>query len=247
MNIYEKLIKVRESTSYLEKDKEGMQFKYVGSSDVLIALRKTMDEQKLLLIPSVLGHNVTIHEKTNKKGEPTQVYFTELVLNYKWVDAENPTDFIEVPFYSQGVDTAGEKGVGKALTYAEKYFLLKFFNIATDKDDPDTVQNRQQQKDREREDKENFEIIQGYVKELATIKSITEELTIQTVCKKLGLTTVSQLTPDFYQQTLAILKKQIYEASDEQNNQLKEQEHQKQQMQTTQQLQQNNDWEWGAN
>ena len=32
------------------------------------------------------------------------------------------------------VDIAGEKGVGKALTYGKKYFLLKFFNIATDKD-----------------------------------------------------------------------------------------------------------------
>ena len=36
----------------------------------------------------------------------------------------------------------GEKGVGKALTYAEKYFMLKFFNIPTDKDDPDSFQKK---------------------------------------------------------------------------------------------------------
>jgi hypothetical protein len=39
-------------------------------------------------------------------------------------------------WYGQGIDS-GERGVGKAMTYAEKYFLLKFFNIPTDEDDPD--------------------------------------------------------------------------------------------------------------
>ena len=34
--------------------------------------------------------------------------------------------------------------MGKALTYGEKYFLLKFFNIATDKDDPDSFQRKQE-------------------------------------------------------------------------------------------------------
>ena len=45
-------------------------------------------------------------------------------------------------FYGQGVDISGEKGVGKALTYAEKYFLLKFFNIPTDEADPDDANNQ---------------------------------------------------------------------------------------------------------
>ena len=30
-----------------------------------------------------------------------------------------------------------DKGLGSALTYGERYFLLKFFHIATDKDDVD--------------------------------------------------------------------------------------------------------------
>jgi len=47
-----------------------------------------------------------------------------------------------VNWYAQGIDLAGEKGPGKALTYAEKYFLLKFFNIATSADDPDTFQKK---------------------------------------------------------------------------------------------------------
>lgn len=37
------------------------------------------------------------------------------------------------------------EGIGKALTYAEKYFLLKQFNIPTDNDDPDSFQQRSDQ------------------------------------------------------------------------------------------------------
>lgn len=54
-----------------------------------------------------------------------------------WHDCESGEELC-VPWYGQGVDLAGEKGVGKALTYAEKYFLLKFFHVATKKDDPDS-------------------------------------------------------------------------------------------------------------
>jgi len=59
-----------------------------------------------------------------------------------WVNIDDPSDTAKVSWYAQGVDLAGEKGVGKALTYAEKYFLLKTFNIATDKDDPDAFQEK---------------------------------------------------------------------------------------------------------
>ena len=41
-----------------------------------------------------------------------------------------------MPWYGQGLKDT-EQGIGNALTYAERYFLLKFFKIPTDSDDPD--------------------------------------------------------------------------------------------------------------
>lgn len=35
-----------------------------------------------------------------------------------------------------------EKGLGSALTYAERYFLLKYFHIATDEDDIDNPERK---------------------------------------------------------------------------------------------------------
>jgi hypothetical protein len=146
VNIYQKLLEVRKVVPYLQKNSSGHQYQYVGSSQVLSAVRQKLDELGLLLIVKVVGHNVTTETVENKdkydNNKKTTTYFTELDLEYTWINAENPEEVLSIPFYGQGVDIAGEKGVGKALTYAEKYFLLKQFNIATDKDDPDSFQEK---------------------------------------------------------------------------------------------------------
>ena len=146
LNIYQKLIEVRKAVPYLRKENSGYQFNYVSSSQVLGNLKHRMDELGVLLIPKVTGKKVTIdvYEKTDNKGNSKRTvdYFTELDMTFTWVNAENPSETIECPWYGQGLDTSGEKGVGKALTYAEKYFMLKFFNIPTDKDDPDSFQEK---------------------------------------------------------------------------------------------------------
>jgi hypothetical protein len=146
MNIYQKLVEVRKSVPYLQKEAQGAQYQYVGSSQVLSAVRAKMDELGLFLSVKVIGHNVQSETVENKdkydKVKKTTTYFTELDLEFTWINAENPEETLTVPFYAQGVDIAGEKGVGKALTYGEKYFLLKTFNIATDKDDPDSFQEK---------------------------------------------------------------------------------------------------------
>lgn len=139
MNIYQKLIEVRKEVPYIQKADKGHQYQYTGSSRVLGSLKNKMDELGLLLIPKVITKE--LHQSTEEKnGKSVTTYFTELTMTFTWVNAEKPEEQIECPWYGQGIDTAGEKGVGKALTYAEKYFMLKFFNIATDKDDPDSFQ-----------------------------------------------------------------------------------------------------------
>lgn len=152
MNIYQKLIEVRKVVPYLQKENKGYQFNYVSSSQVLASLKQKMDEVGLLLIPSVTSSRVAtdIYEKQDNKGniKRTVDYFTELEIDFTWVNAENPEEQIKCHWYGQGVDTAGEKGVGKALTYAEKYFMLKSFNIPTDKDDPDSFQEKQDKPDK---------------------------------------------------------------------------------------------------
>ncbi len=141
LTLHQKLLEIRKSVDYLKKESLGKQYKYVSSSQVLGNVRKKMDEYGVLLMPSV--NNVNLHEKQESIEDRTRsTYFTELFMTMTWIDVDNSSDRIDLSWYGQGMDIAGEKGVGKALTYAEKYFILKFFNIATDKDDPDSFQNK---------------------------------------------------------------------------------------------------------
>jgi len=141
MNIYQKLLEVRKTVPYLQKTASGAQYKYTGSSQVLSSVREKLDELGLLLITRITDSKLT--SQANSKG--TMVNMTELTLEFTWVNVEKPEETIVIPFYAQGVDLAGEKGVGKALTYGEKYFILKQFNIPTDQDDPDAFQKKVEQ------------------------------------------------------------------------------------------------------
>ncbi|WP_258079903.1 ERF family protein [Enterococcus faecalis] len=136
LNVYQKLAYVRQKAPYIQKSKRGQQYSYVGSSDVLSALNTVINQVGLILKPEIVAHQVRESQdevwKADKvKKEPVAkkrtTYFTELELMMTWINIHNPSEIVACSWYSQGVDIEGEKGVGKALTYAEKYFLLKFF------------------------------------------------------------------------------------------------------------------------
>lgn len=141
LNIYQKLIEVRKHVDYLQKNNQANNYAYVSSSQVIQSVKDYLNEYNLLLVPEVIDTNVRESKRVNNKGE-TVTYFTEVNLYYTWINADNPEETLKIKWYSQGVDIAGEKGPGKAYTYGEKYFLLKQFNIATDKDDPDVIANK---------------------------------------------------------------------------------------------------------
>ena len=133
-NLHQRLLEVQRAVTQLTKDgqSEGKgSFAYVSSSAVLGAVREAMDAHGLLLTTSATDY--TLHLNAAYGGKQ---HLTELMMELVWVNVDNPEERETYRFPGQGIDS-GEKGVGKAATYAEKYFLLKFFHIATDGDDPD--------------------------------------------------------------------------------------------------------------
>jgi hypothetical protein len=131
MTLLEKLMEIKKAMPYLQKESENKAqgFKYVSSSQVLKVFREKCDEINILVVPQIMAHNVT----TTPSGKQL---LTEITVEYTFINVDDPADRFNLSFYAQGADQ-GEKGVGKALTYAEKYMILKLFNIPTDHDDPD--------------------------------------------------------------------------------------------------------------
>ena len=137
-NLYQRLLAVQKSVEYLRKDQvQERGIKSVSSSQVIASVREAMNANGLVLSVAVNEHALLAKWGNHDAKE----HLTELGITFTWVNSDNPADREAFPFYGQGLDT-GEKGVGKALTYAEKYFLLKFFHIPTDVDDPDAFQNK---------------------------------------------------------------------------------------------------------
>lgn len=209
MNIYQKLVEVRKAVPYLKKEAKGTQYNYTASSQVLASVREKMNEMGLLIIPKILAARVSEQtvEHKNKDGEvfkKTSTYFTELDLEMIWVNAENPEETISVPWYGQGVDIAGEKGVGKALTYAEKYLILKTFNIPTDQDDPDSFQMKHYDEPKEGQNNTPTpKVVSPKQADEAKGKMISE---VATLCSELDLSPEwleAKLQKDFGKKALA--------------------------------------------
>jgi hypothetical protein len=141
LNLYQKLIEVRKVVPYLQKDTQGYQYNYVSGATVLGKLKEIMDNLGLLLVPSVTNFVVGTLEM-KEKGQIVSKNSVYANMTMTWINAENPEERFEVPFACFGAQDDIAKAFGSALTYSERYFLLKFFNIATDKDDPDAFQEK---------------------------------------------------------------------------------------------------------
>ena len=146
LNIHQKLIAIRKAAPYLKQDTKGYNYTYASGTTVLGHLKSKMDELSVLLVPSIIEFEarlMPIKEKGTITEKPTVV--CKMLMT--WIDADNPKDSLEVPWSCFGTQDDISKAFGSALTYAERYFLLKFFNIPTDKDDPDKFEKKYAQED----------------------------------------------------------------------------------------------------
>lgn len=138
LNLYQKIADVKANIDGFTKDTKGYNYSYVSGSQVLHRIRNKMIEHNLLLVPYTEHEEVT--ETKNAKGK--QEHIVKLKLTYKWINADKPQEILEVPFFAIGQQDDVSKAHGTALTYAERYFLMKFFNIPTDEDDADAKQKQ---------------------------------------------------------------------------------------------------------
>ena len=156
MNIYQKLAKIRRAVEVLEKDKSGYGYRYVTDALILSKITGFMDSLHVSLIPQVVPGTMTVTQydyvKTKADKRSGQVYdeknaeiLTQAEMLYKWVNDDNPSEYIEVPWVMVGQQADASQSFGSGLTYTYRYFLLKFFGISTVEDDPDTWRTRQKE------------------------------------------------------------------------------------------------------
>lgn len=139
MNLYQKLVEIQKSVRSLAKDSYANSYQYVSGSKVLDAVRERMDQLGVLLVQQIDSIENTRIDYQVKNGSKSEM-LSKVMMTFTWIDAESG-DKLPVPFGANGMNN-WDKGLGSALTYAERYFLLKFFHIATDEDDVDALPPR---------------------------------------------------------------------------------------------------------
>ena len=136
MSLYKKLLEVQKKVIGLGKDKKSFGYDYVTGSKVLEHIKPILNECGILLKQEVVSVEKERIDYKAKSGEKSEMLYS-VYQKFTWIDTDTG-EKDENTFFSSGMND-WEKGLGSALTYAERYFLLKYFHIATDEDDIDNT------------------------------------------------------------------------------------------------------------
>jgi hypothetical protein len=148
LNLYQKLALIQSEVKGLGKDKDGHGYKYVTGAKVLDSIKPIMIKhgiilkQEIISIENVRQDYLTSLAKDNGvwTGKPKTEILSKVMMRFTWIDCESG-EKDENSFGANGQND-WDKGVGSALTYAERYFLLKYFHINTDEDDIDNPERK---------------------------------------------------------------------------------------------------------
>ncbi len=153
LNLIQKLAKIRAISDVVTKDKSGYGYKYADINAILAKVTAGMKKYQVSLIPSItpgtaqVEQSVETNTKVDKMGKAYDVTKTEMLVTadmiFKWVNDENPEDFIVVPWFVTGSQADPSQALGSGLTYCTRYFLLNFFQIAQPDLDVDSYRSKQ--------------------------------------------------------------------------------------------------------
>lgn len=144
MNLFEKLLNITNDIATVNKNLvvgEGKtSYKAVGEADVLKAVKELEFKYKVYSYPfsrQIVDREILQTEKEYDNGtiQRSTKQFMRIETVYRFVNVEKPDEFIDITTYGDGLDS-GDKAPGKAMTYSDKYALLKAYKMITG-DDPD--------------------------------------------------------------------------------------------------------------
>ena len=140
--IYKKLAQIQSEIRGLMKDSKAFNYDYLTGDKLLGEIRPRMIKLGLLLLPEVTDVKTEpiTYDSWNKAAkfveQKTEVLAT-VKMRMTWVDSEDGETLTQ-EWAGTGCNMF-DKGFGSALTYGERYYLLKLFHLQTDKDDVDAI------------------------------------------------------------------------------------------------------------
>lgn len=131
--IFEKMALILKNINPIEKDQvnQAQKFKFRGIEQVMNELHVHMANSGVFLTSEVL--ELQSSEKSTKSGGTAMHYVAKVKYSFFAVDGSS----VSTISYGEAMDS-GDKGLGKAMSYALKVALLQTFMVPTkDLEDPD--------------------------------------------------------------------------------------------------------------
>lgn len=177
MNIYQKLHKIQSQVLGLGKDKDGQNYRYVTGSKVIEHIKPLMNDLGLILKQEVLSidnerQDYIVGFGTAKERTKSEI-LSKVMMRFTWIDTE--TGEKDENLFGANGQNDWEKGLGSALTYAERYFLLKYFHIATDEDDIDNPERKEQEEQLQQAENLRLNAIKKILTECTTEETLKAE------------------------------------------------------------------------
>ena len=194
MNIYEKLSAITAEIGVVEKNlnvkvNSNSSYKAVSERDVLDAVKPIEQKYRVYSYPAnrkIVDRDVLTKEtEYNGTITRTNTLFMRVETVYRFVNIDKPDEFIETTVYGDGLDT-GDKASGKAMTYADKYALMKAYKLSTG-DDPDKEASPEHGYEKKAEPK-------ATTKQIALVEDLYTDEEIERICKKAKITKIEDLT-----------------------------------------------------
>lgn len=129
-NVIEALAQVSREVGAIAKGRTaqaGGTYKYRGIDDVLNALHDPLADAGVVIVPKVTKGESIDRPNYGKNG----AYEAQMLIEYRIFGPGGITDFIDAAVFATGFDT-GDKGTGKAMSYAFKQLAFQLFCIPTD-------------------------------------------------------------------------------------------------------------------
>ena len=126
-NIYQRINAVMNECEYLQKT-QAQQGKGIKYDEVIAMIRPLLIEHGIVMVTRQLK----MESLPLVEGTKQRVYQGKYSL--RLVNMDNPREFVEHITHAHGMD-GGDKGAGKAHTYAMKTMLVKGFGIETGEDE----------------------------------------------------------------------------------------------------------------
>lgn len=144
MNIFQKMSAVTNELQTVAKNlvvSTGGKnsYKAVSERDIIDAVKPLEIKHGIYSYPfdRQIIESQTLESESEYQGKVTKktTFFSRIKTVYRFVNVDKPDEYIDMVTFAEGIDPQ-DKGSGKAMTYADKYALMKAYKISTG-DDPD--------------------------------------------------------------------------------------------------------------